>query len=508
MTDSPATDSLATVGRRSAQGLVGAGVSGAATIVTILIATQHLGAERAGQFFVGVSLFAIVQGIGSLGVDTGLQFWLPTADAASRRRMVRLSIAVVAVLGLVITIVLAVTSRSVSDLLSKGDASQSAGDVVKATSLLVLAGPLGEAVLGVLRGADRVVVALILDRFVRPILQVAMMVAVAVTGGGPVGMMIAWAAPFAIVTLIGLVAITRLPGHVTGEPVAPATFIAYTWPRAIARGAQALVQRLDVLLLAGAVGLKEAAIYGAASRCMIAGVFVATAVQQMVQPQLRKAVITGDPAEVRSLYGASTTWTVLVTWPVYLALAAFAPVVMRAFGTGFERGGTALTILCLTMLVASGCGLVDVVLLMLGRSWASTINTLLALGVNVGLNLALDRRYGMTGAAIAWMAAILTTNLIPLVQVARHRIHPWGPPLRSAVFAGLGTIGVPLLIARIARGSALNTIIPALILAGGLYALVVVRHRKVLMLDRLTSGMRGRRARPTVLPRPAQVGTE
>lgn len=502
------TDSLATVGRRSAQGLAGAGVSGVATIATIIIAAQHLGTERSGQFFVGVSLFAIVQGIGSLGVDTGLQYWLPTADVSSRRHMVRLALSVVAALGVLATIVLSLANRSISDLLSTGSSSDSAADVVKAASLLVLAGPLGEAVLGVLRGADRVVVALILDRFVRPILQVALMIGVAFAGGGPVGMVVAWAAPFGIVTLIGIAAITRLPRHSGGEPVATSAFVAYTWPRAIARGAQALVQRLDVLLLAGAVGLKEAAIYGAASRCMIAGVFVATAVQQMVQPQLRKAVLAGDPAEVRSLYGASTTWTVLVTWPVYLAMAAFAPLVMRAFGDGFERGATPLTILCLTMLVASGCGLVDVVLLMLGRSWASTINTLIALGLNVGLNLALDRRYGMIGAAIAWAAAILATNLIPLAQVARHGIHPWGPPLRNAVTTGCATVGIPLLVIRLARGAEWNTVFPAIIVVAGLYALVVMRRRKVLMLDRLTSGMRGRQPRPSVLPRPAQVGSE
>ncbi len=505
------TDSLATVGRRSAQGLLGAAVSGVATIATIVIATRHLGTERAGQFFVGVSLFAIVQGVGSLGVDTGLQYWMPTADAESRRRLVRLALGVVGALGLVATAALAAASGSISDLLSRGSASQSATDVVKAVSLLVIAGPLGEAVLGVLRGTDRVVVALVLDRFLRPLLQVAMMVTVAVAGGGPVGMLIAWATPFLVVATVGLLAIVRRPAGrrtTSAHHVPSSTFVAYTWPRAIARGAQALVQRLDVLLLAGAVGLKEAAIYGAASRCMIAGVFVATAVQQMVQPQLRRAVLDGDPGEVRSLYGASTTWTVLVTWPVFLAMAAFAPFVMRAFGGGFERGGTALAILSLTMLVASGCGLVDVVLLMIGRSWLSTINTLAALVVNVVLNLALDRRYGMTGAAIAWTMAILTTNLVPLAQVARHGIHPWGPPLRTAMAVGLGAVGIPLLVVRLAAGDGLATVAPALISVGGLYAWTVARHRRLLMLDRLTSGMRGRRPRSTVLARPAQVGTE
>ena len=44
------------------------------------------------------------------------------------------------------------------------------------------------------------------------------------------------------------------------------------------------------------------------------------------------------------------------------------------------------------MLVASACGLVEVVLLMLGRSWLSTANVLAALVVNVALNLSSSRR--------------------------------------------------------------------------------------------------------------------
>ena len=502
------TDALATVGRRSAQGLVGAAVSGVCTIATLVIASRSLGTRGAGYFFVAISLFAIVQGVASFGVDTGLQYWMPAADATSRRRLIRISLIVVAGGGLIAAVILALNSASVSELLGNNHRSDRGSQVIKAVAWLVAIGPLGEAVLGALRGANRVVTALILDRFLRPVLQVSMMIVASVTHRGPVGMTVAWAAPFVVVTLLGLISVIRLPRHQDGEPVTTAQFVAYTWPRAIARGAQALVQRLDVLLLAGAVGLEESGIYGTASRCMIAGVFVATAVQQMVQPQLRRAVIGGDPAEVRSLYAASTTWVVLVTWPVYLAMAVFSPVIMRAFGTGFERGSIALTILSLTMLVASACGLVDVVLLMLGRSWLSTIDTLAALGVNIVLNLALDARFGMKGAAIAWAAAILTTNLVPLIQVARHGIHPWGRPLRSAVLSAVIAVAIPLTLVRAVSGTQTLAVVVAMVIAVALYAAAVARHRHVLMLDRLTSGFRRRGTRPTVVPLPIQVGTE
>jgi O-antigen/teichoic acid export membrane protein len=67
------------------------------------------------------------------------------------------------------------------------------------------------------------------------------------------------------------------------------------------------------------------------------------------------------------------------------------------------------------------------VLVTAGRSSWSLANGLLAVVVNVGLDVALIPRYGITGAAIGWSAAITITNLMPLAQLALTvRLHPFG----------------------------------------------------------------------------------
>ena len=86
-----------------------------------------------------------------------------------------------------------------------------------------------------------------------------------------------------------------------------------------------------------------------------------------------------------------------------------------------------MVILGLTMLLATACGQVDMVLITTGRSSWSLVNGLLALVVNVGLDLLLIPRFGITGAAIGWAAAIIVTNLIPLAQLAiSKRLNPFG----------------------------------------------------------------------------------
>jgi O-antigen/teichoic acid export membrane protein len=229
---------------------------------------------------------------------------------------------------------------------------------------------------------------------------------------------------------------------------------------------------------------------------MIAGVFIATALRQTVQPQLRRLVVKGDHDAVKTLYGASTTWLVLVTWPVYLAMITHAPVVMSVFGPEFVRGADALVLLCLAMLVASGCGLVDVVLLMLGRSWLSTINVLIALVLNIVLNLLLAPEYGMIGSAIAWVVAIMATNLLPLAQTMRVGLHPGGVPLTTAMVTSVATIAVPLAVERALFGTALVPFFVGVVVAAGLYAAAIIVLRERLLLDRLVHDLRRPRRVP------------
>jgi len=81
------------------------------------------------------------------------------------------------------------------------------------------------------------------------------------------------------------------------------------------------------------------------------------------------------------------------------------------------------------MLVATACGAVDVVLVMAGRSSWTMANAIVALGVNLALNLLLIPPFGIMGAAVAWAVAILINNLAPLTELALWmRLHPFGRP--------------------------------------------------------------------------------
>ncbi|MDW3214190.1 MAG: polysaccharide biosynthesis C-terminal domain-containing protein [Ilumatobacteraceae bacterium] len=358
-----------------------------------------------------------------------------------------------------------------------------------------------EITLGALQARDEVLVAMVLDRIIRPTVQIGGMIAAGLHFASARSVTLAWAVPHVLVVIVALGLLTRT--HVErrrtpDEHVSQSMLWRYTAPRSIARTAQTLTQRLDVLILAAVYPLEESGIYGTVSRCMIAGVFVATALRQTIQPQLRRLVVGGDQDSVRGLFGLSTTWLVLVSWPVYIVMMTHAPLVLSVFGDGYERGAPALVILSVAMLFATSCGLVDVVLLMLGKSWLSTVNILIALALNIVLNLILAPAYGMVGSAIGWLAAILATNLLPLLQVQRHGLSPLGRPLATAILVASATIALPMALTRLMFGTGVAPFFGVFAIALVLYGVTLWKLRSRVALDQLMRDIRRSPKSPAV----------
>jgi O-antigen/teichoic acid export membrane protein len=136
--------------------------------------------------------------------------------------------------------------------------------------------------------------------------------------------------------------------------------------------------------------------------------------------------------------------------------------VLLVFGRSYSAGTTVIVVLGFAALFSTACGQVDMVLITSGRSSWSLANGLLAVGVNVGVDLVLIPKYGILGAAIGWAVAMALTNIMPLVQLAAaYRLHPLG---RGTIVACLWTglsFGLVPFAARVVLGKT-----PLALLAG------------------------------------------
>ena len=238
----------------------------------------------------------------------------------------------------------------------------------------------------------------------------------------------------------------------------------------------------------------EAGIYTAATRYLLVGTFATVALSQVFGPKISELTALEDHDAAQAVYQGTTAWYVVLTWPLYLTLAIFAPFLVSIFGREFLPGADPLLILALTMLVATACGPVDVVLLMAGKSSWNLGNTVIALVINIGLSLLLIPRLGITGAAIAWAASILTNNLLPLAQSWRYlHLHPVGRGFPRAVVAAAGTYGCLGLLLRAWLGPTAAAFVVYAVVATIAYGWLLWRFRETLDVHSISMRSAGAR---------------
>jgi O-antigen/teichoic acid export membrane protein len=488
---------LADVARGGTLNLAGAAASAAATVAVTVLATREFSQAVAGAFFTAMSVFLIIEAVSGLGAYTGLIYFIARLrsfgeqgrlPAILRAAVVPVAAASTAAAALLLLIASPLAHWLLAGHVGSGAAGPAAvADSLRALALALPFAALLDTFLGATRGYRDMRATVLIDKLGRSTAQLAG-VAVAVMAGSAALLAPMWALPYvpaAAAAWLWLRHIRRRSAPranamppVPSEPPSPLSvaspasphraslagetriakrrladanprgFWRFTAPRALATLAQITIQRLDIVLVAIMRGPAEAAIYTAATRFLVAGQLGNAAISMAAQPRFTELFAVRDRHAARAVYQATTAWLILLTWPMYLLAIIYGPQVLTVFGHSYRAGAMVMVVLGVAMLIATACGQVDMVLTTAGRSSWSLANGLLAVGVNIGLDLLLIPRYGITGAAIGWAVAIAVTNLIPLTQVAAVvRVHPFGRgSLIAATLCAASFFAVPLIM--------------------------------------------------------------
>ncbi len=504
----PAADSTEQVSQMARSGglsIAGAGVSAVAGIALAALITNGLSQTEAGTVFATTAVFLIATSFVQLGTEVGVVRWLPGLLVRSEPHHVRhvLRTALVPVLTAAALVATAgwVLARPLAGVI----ASDASSDLVT-TEIRVLAVALPltavyNVLLAATRGLRTMVPTVAVESLGRSVAQLVGVAAVQLLSLGAVAVVVAYSVPYAlalvaVVVWLGVL-MRRSPSAPSPVPGAAAAAVAGFWrftgPRAIGTTSQMLLKRSDIVLVAALRSPREAALYAAASRFVAIGQLGVQALQQALSPQLA-ALFAGDDHDVaRDVYRATTAWSMLLAWPSYLVCAVLAPELLRLFGSGYGEVAGVAIVLSLAMLVSTGCGAVDAVLLMSGHAWLSLSNSLLALAVNVGANLLLIPKLGVMGAGLAWALAILVRNLLPLYQVSRmYGISPVGRETATVAAAALTCFGAVPFAVRLLTSTALPVVV-ALGLGAVAYLALVWRFRAPLRLGAFRGALRRRR---------------
>lgn len=510
MTDVPAPH-VGRIARSGGLNVVGAGVAAVAGFALTLVLTNGLNQGAAGTVFATTAMFLILTSVVQLGTESGMARWLPLKLATDRAdqlgAVLRAGLVPVVLFALLAAVCLAFAAPWVAGLLVGDRYVDTVTTQVRILSPFLPMAAGMNVVLAATRGLRTVRPTIVVESIGRSFLQLIMVAVVIGLGGTAEFVVLAWAGPYFFALLVAVVWLLALTRRLT-EPLAPPPgrdiagtvalpgvrrqFWAYTGPRALATVAQTLLKRSDIVLVAALRSPSEAAVYAAASRFVVLGQVAVQALQQVLAPQLSALFARDERQYAKEVFQVTTTWSIMLAWPVYISCAVLAPLVLLLFGDGYTEGAPVVVLLSAAMLIAVASGSVDTVVLMSGRSWLSLMNTAAALVVNVGLNLLLIPDLGIVGAAIAWTAAIMVRNFLPLIQIRRSMgMTPFGR--ESGLVAGW-SFGLLAIVpgTLVLLGVDTLWVVLALTLGGLAYVGVLVLNRRRLYLGELARSLQRR----------------
>ncbi|WP_233515084.1 polysaccharide biosynthesis C-terminal domain-containing protein [Marinitenerispora sediminis] len=509
-------DGLGRVARGGAVNLAGAVLGAGLNVALTVAVARAFSQQTAGAFFSATSVFLISATVANLGTSNGLVYFVARLRALGAARLVphvlRLALGPVAVVAVLLGGLLLVLAEPLAELLGGPEA----GRYLRLLAVFLPFAVATDAVLAAARGFHDMRGTVLLDKVARPLAQLGLLAGVAASGAAGL-LAVAWAGPYLPAAVLAWFWLRRVMGAApdpppgpgaagpegAGAPAAPRadarTFWAFALPRSVASVAQIGIQRGGIVLVAVLRGAADAALFTAATRFMVVGQFGTQAIQFAAQPRLSELLAVDDRAAANALFRTSTAWLVCLTWPLYLPVALYAPLLLQVFGPGYSTGAAVLVVVAAGMLLSSACGMGDLVLTMAGRTRWNLVNNLAALAANVLLCAALIPLLGAVGGALAWAAAVCVRNVLPLVQLARSLgLSPFSRVWLVAAAACTAWFGAVPALCHWALGGGWASLLVALAAGCSGYALTLWRLRAVLRLDGLLPRRPRRRG-----PRPA-----
>lgn len=496
---------LSRIVRGGALNLVGAVVAAAAGFGLTVIVTNGFPTEVAGTLFSLTSAFLIVLGLATLGTETGLvRFMLPLKSEGRLNAMsstLRVALLPVFYVSLFIAVLLALFANDIVAFLGLG-----AGDATGALRLLAIALPFAAAsqiLLAYTRAFGRMRPTVLIDKILRYSAQCAGVLLAASVGAGIFGVTGAWALPLVIAAICSLISARRLAGRIQPDGVGfdfwprpdereavGREFWRYSWPRAVAKVSQIAIQRADIVIIAALIGVGPAAIYTAATRFVVLGQLGTNSIQQILAPRFALMIARDEEDVLTEVFHTSTAWGMAISWPLYGAIAAAAPLYLRIFGDNYQgpEGNAVVIIMAVAIALAVAAGPLDTLLLMAGGSAQSMANAVVALVVNIGLCFVLIPSLGIIGAAAAWGTAVVVRNLLTLVQVHRSLgVLPGGAAMWIVGASAVACFSAPLTLAGRGGSPSTGATVLLLLLGSVAYALILWIARRPLHLASLKS---------------------
>ena len=475
--------------------MYGAGIA----FVTTMVVSNGIGAEGSGEFFRLMALFAISISLVTFGADTGLVRTMSAQRALGRYGVLPQLIRYGLIPSLVTSVLLVAGVYIYTELVPMAPEYQAA---MRVSSAFILVAALMTVFFGALRGLHRVVTFTLLQNVLLPTLRFAAVGLVVLFSGQLMDLVYAWTVPVAITAVVALWRLERAFPSEEHVEVLPSedsptetfrSFWGFSSARGVATVVETILEWIDVLVVAAFLGAAAGGVYGAVNRCVRVGAMIEHTGRVVTGPSISAALATRQLDRAREIFLSTTRVLTALSWPFYLSLAFFGPVLLGFFGKGFESGAGILWVICPAAMLSMSAGGVQSVLLMSGKSRWQLLNKLSSLVVAVTLNFTLVPVWGLYGAVTAWASALLIDTFLASYQVFRLvGIRASLREMAPSLFLGAAVPTACALVSLTFLGQSVLGLIVYVVLLVPVYGAVLYRFRKALGIERFLSARRAK----------------
>ncbi|PHR96232.1 MAG: polysaccharide biosynthesis protein, partial [Leeuwenhoekiella sp.] len=197
------------------------------------------------------------------------------------------------------------------------------------------------------------------------------------------------------------------------------TILKQSFPMAVSSLGFFLLLSIDVIILKKYVDYAQVAYYATAVKLVLIVSTVLNTINALFATNLAHLYQMRDRNALKALLKRASRLILVLALPPLLILLIFPEFILSFFGESYTQAQNALRVLALGYVVSSISGMAAIYLNMTGRARQFQYILLIAVVINLVLNLILIPSYGIEGAAIASGIAITFWNICVGVYVYR-----------------------------------------------------------------------------------------
>ena len=409
-----------------------------------ILMTRLMGAEQYGLYSLAITSFYLVVGLAMLGLVNALVRYIPVfasrRDEESLWGTLQVGLGAPFVVSVLAGACLLVFAGPVARLIFHEPR------LVPALQVAAFSLPFGTLIVAtaaVLRGFNRMEYDVIAQDISVPLIKLAIIIALAMTGLNAVKAMTAHAIGVVVGCVMLLYFVHKLfPLNRPWRAARRNTkeIFVYSAPLFASTLIVLFEGRLETFFLGALGAIASVGVFDVAARVNLVGKMFHQAVDAAAMPIVSELYSKKEHKELGHFYQSMTKWTFMSNLPLFLIFLLFPKPILSVFGEDFVAGSTALVILAFGGLVNAGTGINSVMVTMTGNTGLNIVNTIITLVVKLTLSFLLIPSLGVVGAAIAATATWCVLNLARTLEVfILFRILPYNKDFVKPIVAGVIT---------------------------------------------------------------------